>query len=78
VIAQSLTTDSLLLDEYTQKVKNEIIADFKFASYIAKFFYNLSFFTYNLVRKTNKFSEAFVRVVVGEKSYSDMFKYIRF
>lgn len=76
VIAQSLTTDSLLLDEYTQKVKNEIIANFKFASYIAKFFYNLSFFTYNLVRKTNKFSEAFVRVVAGEQSYRDMFKNI--
>src|SRR3972149_7925775 len=74
VIAQSLATDSLLLDEYTQKVKNEIISDFKFASYIAKFFYNLSFFTYNLLRKTNRFSEAFVRVVAGEQPYRDMFK----
>ena len=76
VIAQNLTKDSILLDEYTKKVKSEIVADFKIASYMAKFFYNLSFFTYNIVRKTNKFSEAFVRVVAGDQSYRDMFKNI--
>ena len=54
-------------------VKNEVINDFKYASYLAIFLYNLGFITYNLARKKNLISDGFIKTVMGEHSYGDIF-----
>lgn len=73
VIYRSLTTDSLSLNKYSSEVTSEIITELKYASYIAALFYNLPLITYNLARKINKFSEAYVSIIKGETSYKDIF-----
>ncbi|MCI0454872.1 MAG: geranylgeranyl reductase family protein [Candidatus Dadabacteria bacterium] len=72
-IYRSLTADSLSLNKYSSEVASEIITELKYASYIAALFYNLPLITYNLARKINKFSEAYVSIIKGETSYKDIF-----
>jgi flavin-dependent dehydrogenase len=73
VIDKSLAGDLLRLDEYTKMIKNEVINDFRYANYLAVFLYNLSFITYNLARKKDLISDGFIKAVIGEYSYKDIF-----
>jgi len=72
-ITGSLTRGDLNLDEYSQKVKEEVTDDFRYGGYLAKLLYNFNFISYNLARKINGLNEGFLKVVTGEFKYKDLF-----
>lgn len=73
VIHRGLSDGPLNLDDFTKRVNIEITDDLRFAGYLASLLYNLSFITYNVARRWNAVSETFLRVVIGECSYRDIF-----
>jgi geranylgeranyl reductase family protein len=74
VIERSLAGFSCNLDEYTEKIRDEILEDFRYAGYLAKLLYNLSFVSYNLARSLDIVNEGFIKVVSGEYSYREAIK----
>jgi len=74
VIERSLAGFSYNLDEYTEKIRDEILEDFRYAGYLAKLLYNLSFVSYNLARSLDIVNEGFIKVVSGEYSYREAIK----
>ena len=73
VITECITQGDLNLDDYSQKIKEEITDDFRYGRYVAKLLYNFNFISYNLARKINKLNEGFLKVVTGEFKYKDLF-----
>jgi len=72
-IHKGLTDGVIDLDDFTKRVNKEITNDFRYASYLALLLYNLCFISYKFARSWDIVSETFVKVVIGEYSYRDVF-----
>ncbi len=73
LIDKGLNEGSFILDKYTETVNNEFINDFRYARYVAEFFYNLTPIIYKVGTKRNLISEDLVRALVCGHPYREIF-----